>query len=345
MKKSKRIISIIITLAMALTLAVASVQAASDNEAKAMVLKQLNLFQGTDSGFQLERAPSREEALVMFIRLLGEEGAAKQWSGKSPFTDVAAGHWVLPYVGYAFDKGYTKGLGDGTFGLGLITNAQAFTTFVLRGLGFDDSKGDFTYAVAINFGKARNIIDSDVNIKNFTRGDAVSISLNALNAYMKGSTTKKLSDKLIENGVFTQESYESLVEVIDERLSEEEYSKEMSEFIEAYEEMMQAYNLLMENYDLTIEWASAFMGIEEAASQISIQLAEIIDAVPVDYLESHVKIVFAIAGCADALTATRNSIDAYNAGNEALGDEQKALSIEIFKVAKDLWNSSITTVQ
>jgi hypothetical protein len=78
MKKSKRIISIIITLAMAITLTFAPVQATADNEAKAMVLKQLNLFQGTDSGFQLERAPSREEALVMFIRLLGEEGAAKK---------------------------------------------------------------------------------------------------------------------------------------------------------------------------------------------------------------------------------------------------------------------------
>ncbi len=66
-----------------------------DYNAMAAALKQLNLFRGTltgyGEGYDLELAPTRLQALIMFIRVLGEEDAALAWSGTTPFTDIAKG--------------------------------------------------------------------------------------------------------------------------------------------------------------------------------------------------------------------------------------------------------------
>ena len=50
----------------------------------AEALKTLKLFKGTSSGFELDRAATRMEALVMLIRLFGKEEAALSFTGKKP---------------------------------------------------------------------------------------------------------------------------------------------------------------------------------------------------------------------------------------------------------------------
>ena len=56
-----------------------------DYNAMAAALKSLHLFKGTftgcGSGYDLEAAPTRLQALIMFIRVLGEEDQALAWSG------------------------------------------------------------------------------------------------------------------------------------------------------------------------------------------------------------------------------------------------------------------------
>ena len=51
-----------------------------DYPAMAAALKTISLFRGSDTGygegFDLEKAPTRMEALIMLIRLLGEESEA-----------------------------------------------------------------------------------------------------------------------------------------------------------------------------------------------------------------------------------------------------------------------------
>lgn len=55
-----------------------------DYNAMAAALKSLHLFKGTftgyGEGFDLEAAPTRLQALIMFIRVLGEEEQALAWS-------------------------------------------------------------------------------------------------------------------------------------------------------------------------------------------------------------------------------------------------------------------------
>ncbi|NLD87238.1 MAG: hypothetical protein GX633_03155, partial [Clostridiales bacterium] len=59
-------------------------------------LKAMGLFRGTNSGYELDRAATRVEAIVMLIRILGEENNALSFKGTHPFTDVPS--WANCYV-------------------------------------------------------------------------------------------------------------------------------------------------------------------------------------------------------------------------------------------------------
>ena len=82
---------------------------ATDYNTMAAALKTLHLFKGSftgyGQGFDLEAAPTRLQALIMFIRVLGEEEEALSWTGTTPFTDIVPGSQAAQYVGYAYSKG------------------------------------------------------------------------------------------------------------------------------------------------------------------------------------------------------------------------------------------------
>lgn len=122
-------------------------------------LNSMGLFLGTDEGYELEREPTRIETAVMLIRLLGKETAAKENNYKHPFTDVP--EWADAYVGYLYENGLTKGVGDNKFGTGLCTG-KMFCAFVLRALGYTEDNGDFAYDEAIYFAKELGLIDSNI---------------------------------------------------------------------------------------------------------------------------------------------------------------------------------------
>lgn len=112
-----------------------------DYPAMAASLKTLTLFRGSDTGygegFDLEKAPTRMEALIMLIRLLGEESEALTCTAYQPFTDVP--DWALPYAAYAYSKGYTNGVGPTTFGTTMSASAEMYTEFLLRALRYSST--------------------------------------------------------------------------------------------------------------------------------------------------------------------------------------------------------------
>jgi trk system potassium uptake protein TrkH len=96
----------------------------SREEILAQELKDLGLFRGvSETDFDLDRAPSRVEALVMLIRVLGKESEVTGDTWKHPFTDVPG--WADNYVGYAYSKGLTNGQSATQFGTG-DANAAMF---------------------------------------------------------------------------------------------------------------------------------------------------------------------------------------------------------------------------
>jgi hypothetical protein len=198
MKKSLLTVAIAIMLSFALVFSASAVSfthLADD-------LKELGLFHGTDAGYSLDRAANRMEAVVMLVRLLGQEEEALNGNYAHPFTDVP--EWASPYVAYAYEKSLTTGTSSTTFGSRNICNARQYVTFVLRALGYSDSEGDFTYAQAIEFGKKVGIIDDLLARGDFLRNEMVAVSYLALGAEPKGGEYKTLLEKLVSEGAVTQ---------------------------------------------------------------------------------------------------------------------------------------------
>lgn len=186
-----------------------SMRDVSVQEAYAADLKTLGLFKGvSDTDFDLERAPTRIEALVMLIRVLGKEKEALGGTWTHPFTDVVK--WADAYVGYAYETGLTKGVSATEFGNGDASVAM-YLTFMLRALGYTDvNNADFSWNDPYTLAKNVGILTDAVNIDTFWRADAVSVSYEALSSNLKGSDTT-LADKLIGAGVFTKEQYDAVM--------------------------------------------------------------------------------------------------------------------------------------
>ena len=193
----KRLFSFIVgimTLLMILSFPVLSSQnvaafGSEDAETAAQSLYQLGLFQGagTDASgtpdFALDRAPTRNEAVTMLVRLLGKETEAKSQTWSTPYTDVA--EWAAPYVGYAYTNGLISGTSDTTYSGESITTASQYLTFVLRALGYS-SDTDFQWDNAWELSDRLGITHGEYGAaSDFTRGDIAIISSNALYATVK----------------------------------------------------------------------------------------------------------------------------------------------------------------
>ena len=203
----KRFLSFILALTLAVSL-VPSAFAASDEAVQAAnTLHALGLFNGTGTDangnpvYDLDRAPTREEAITMLVRLLGREEEAKSDDWRMPFTDVS--NWAKPYVGYAYTYDLTSGTSETTFGGEQKVSATQYLTFVLRALHYEDGT-DFQWNRAwklsdeIGLTSAQYTSDSSI-----TRGDVATISLKALSVLNKYDTT--LLDELLDYGPLTSE--------------------------------------------------------------------------------------------------------------------------------------------
>ena len=176
----------------------------------AETLEELGVFKGVgideydgSTIFDLERGAKRVEALVMLIRLLGEEELAFMCEATHNFGDVLSENWAYKYVAYAFEKAYTSGTSDTTFSPDSEININAFATFLLRTLGYNDRNGDFDYSTAVSKAEEIGLLIKGTYADGNSvclRDDCAYMSLRALNTKMKDSD-KTLCDKLVEKGV------------------------------------------------------------------------------------------------------------------------------------------------
>ena len=98
--------------------------AADEQTIVADTLYTLDLIEGTGSGYELDRAPTRLEALVFTLRLSGLEDDAQVAGGHAPFVDVP--DWATKYVCYAYDSGLIKGIDELHFGSNLLVRDKDF---------------------------------------------------------------------------------------------------------------------------------------------------------------------------------------------------------------------------
>lgn len=178
-------------------------------------LKALGLFQGTEQGYELDRAPTRAEAATMLVRLLGKEADAQKLEYTAPFTDLE--DWQKPYVQYLYDNELTSGATETTFEPESLCSAQMYTTFLLRALGYSDAEAaDFTYQDAITFGESIGLVDyANCNQQKFLRDHIAAMSLTALNTAVKGDEDTVLLEKLVADGAVAQADAKDLLAFFD----------------------------------------------------------------------------------------------------------------------------------
>lgn len=187
--------------------------ASTDYNALADALARMGLFAGTGtaygSGYDLEVAATRVEGVVMFLRLIGEEKAAQAYTGPCPFADVP--DWATHYVGYAYSKGYTAGVGpdaagNPVFGTQRLIGAPEYVTFLLRSLGYRDtgSAPDFTWQTALTRAAEFGVLTQGEaryfgSLSSFLRAHVAYLSYFGLDAPMAGGSGTLL-DTLVASG-------------------------------------------------------------------------------------------------------------------------------------------------
>lgn len=173
-------------------------------------LHEMGLFQGTQNGYDLDRTPTRAEAAVMLVRLLGKEDEAKALTYTAPFTDLKG--WEKTYVQYLYSNGLANGTNRTTFNPTGKCTAQMYAVFLLRALGYSDT-ADFSYANAIETAREQGIYDTGIiNVQNFLRDDAAAASYTVLSVSPKNSEGTLLDQLVSENAITEADAkrYQSL---------------------------------------------------------------------------------------------------------------------------------------
>ena len=175
-------------------------------------LYNLGLMKGTgvtENGillFDLDRTPTRAEAVTMLVRFLGKEQEAQSVGKTHPFTDVPS--WADGYVSYAYNNGLTNGMSTTVFGADTLATPEMYLTFMLRALGYTDSgeNKDFSYEDPWQFAMEKGITPRHQNLAPFYRSEMVDMSYSTLFAPLKNGN-KKLFEKIVTDTVFTEEDF------------------------------------------------------------------------------------------------------------------------------------------
>ena len=170
-------------------------------QAAAEELYKLGLFLGNGKlpngspDFELDRTPTRGEALVMLVRLLGAEREAQTGQYSHPFTDAG---WADAYIGYAYTNHITSGVSATEYGTYSDITLAQFLTLVLRALGYADVDWRNPYPTA---GTAGLYYPQG---EGFYRADLALICLEALDCQIKGQGMT-LRTRLIKSGAIDME--------------------------------------------------------------------------------------------------------------------------------------------
>ena len=158
---------------------------AADEKATAAadVLYDLGLFAGTGTNadgtpiYSLDRQLNRQEAMTLFINLLGKGEEAMEGSWTTPFTDVD--DWAKPFIGYAYEHDFTAGVAADRFGAHDPVTEDQYMTYLLLALGYEQG-ADFQWNEAAAISGEIGFDDSVFHGGPFTRAQAVLCNCNAL---------------------------------------------------------------------------------------------------------------------------------------------------------------------
>lgn len=206
----KKLFSVLLTLVI-LTASVVPVHAVTMGQVNAAdAMNDLGLFLGTGKGYELNNQLTRAQGITMLVRMIGKEAEAQKNAYGDPFKDVDT--WAKGYVGYAWANKITNGVSADRFDPNGTMTDYMFLTLTLRALGYEDEADHFVWNDPYDLAKSVGLIRRTTPDGNFTRGEAVEVFWNAMNANLKGKTAT-LADSLIAQKVFTADEFAEAVKV------------------------------------------------------------------------------------------------------------------------------------
>jgi hypothetical protein len=168
------------------------------SQAKADVLNRLQLFQGTNKGYELDKSFTRAQGTVMLLRLLGQEDEAIIAGGQPAFTDIKKSHWAAAHISYANNNGLVKGISAAKFAPDQTMNGSQFIALTLRALGYTSADPKNALELSGTSGLlAGKDASTFIGKKVFLRDDMVAVAYSALSTKMNNSTMTLLQ-KLVE---------------------------------------------------------------------------------------------------------------------------------------------------
>ena len=200
MKNLKKVLSLVLALAMALSLMTAAFAAdASDYKDYSKVtykeavdvMTAAGIFNGGDgNNFNPDATLTREQAAkIITYMLVGQEKADKLTATIAPYADVAANRWSAGAIAYCTDAGIIAGDGNGRFNPTAPVLGTQFAKMLLVALGYRADEANFTgngwdtnvNVIATQKGLYEGLENMDVSAA-LTRDNAAQMIWNALQA-------------------------------------------------------------------------------------------------------------------------------------------------------------------
>lgn len=199
MKNLKKVLSLVLVLAMVFALGVsasaASISDYSDadkieNTEAVAVMSAIGVLDGSKGAFNPKGIVTREQAAkIVTYMLMGKTNADKLTATVAPFADVAANRWSAGAIAYCKEMGYISGVGNNKFDpAGELTGLQ-FAKIMLTALGYDAKKQGLvgsSWAVNVANLAINNGIDAGIDNLNapMTRELAAQMAYNTMTADM-----------------------------------------------------------------------------------------------------------------------------------------------------------------
>lgn len=237
-------------------------------------LQGLGLMWGTERGFALEEAVTREQAATMVVRLMGEnvQQDGTEFFQKSSFTDIQ-GSWARNLIACAAEKGYVKGVSETAFEPERGVTGQEFATMLLRAFGYA-AEPDTAYEMGIAAGMLlNNYSKAAVEQADYAliRSDMANICNGAL--FAKTADGEPVADMLMAKGKFTEEQWKNV-------MTEEGKQQKNTGFAwELNEQMPQDKNYMFSPLSIKMAFAMAANGAAGETKQ------EILDALDIEDLD------------------------------------------------------------
>ncbi len=192
----KKILVLLITVAMVLSVLATNVFASSSYEAE--LLSDLSIMQGDPNGnMRYTDKVSRAECAKIVVAASKYRDFVNENNKRSAFKDVTAEHWAAPFVTVGIKYGLFKGYFDATFRPDNTVTYEEAITMLLRVLDYTDEDvgGDWPYD-QIDMAKKLGILDGVTKTvgQELTRRDVSKMVYNTLNSTANGSQEKYLSN-------------------------------------------------------------------------------------------------------------------------------------------------------